>query len=213
MSVGACITSDRPGRLQSAFSGLTSTRKPLAIPQGRGSSHRARVRVSAGCGSSRGRHLRIGWRRDEPVWHCVARTARDDRVLDDDEWARVAHEIMNRTGLAADGDDDAVRWVAVRHADDHIHIVATLARQDGTKPKTWNDFYRVREACQAVELHYGLKVTAPGDRTAARRPTRSETEHARQRRWAEVPRITLRRHVNCRTNPRAPAPCDLQKNP
>ncbi|GII34980.1 relaxase/mobilization nuclease domain-containing protein [Planotetraspora mira] len=132
---------------------------------------------------------------DEPVWHCVARAARDDRVLDDDEWARVAHEIMNRTGLAASGDDDAVRWVSVRHADDHIHIVATLARQDGTKPKTWNDFYRVREACQAVERHYGLKVTAPGDRTAARQPTRSETEQARRRRWTEVPRITLRRHA------------------
>jgi hypothetical protein len=26
--------------------------------------------------------------------------------------------------------------------------VATLARQDGTRPKVWNDFYRVREACQ-----------------------------------------------------------------
>ncbi|WP_433347275.1 hypothetical protein ACQP25_29610 [Microtetraspora malaysiensis] len=48
---------------------------------------------------------------------------------------------MNRTGLARDGDDDGVRWVAVRHADDHIHIVATLARQDRTKPKTWNDFH------------------------------------------------------------------------
>ncbi|MEV0971018.1 relaxase/mobilization nuclease domain-containing protein [Microtetraspora glauca] len=131
----------------------------------------------------------------EPVWHCAVRAAREDRILDDDEWARVAYEIMNATGLARDGDDDGVRWVAVRHADDHIHIVATLARQDGTKPKTWNDFYRVREACQAVERRFGLRVTAPGDRTAARRPTRSETEQARRRRWAETPRTALRRHV------------------
>ncbi len=131
----------------------------------------------------------------EPVWHCAVRAAREDRILDDDEWARVAYEIMNATGLARDGDDDGVRWVAVRHADDHIHIVATLARQDGTKPKTWNDFYRVREACQAVERRFGLRVTAPGDRTAARRPTRSETEQARRRRWAEIPRTALRRHV------------------
>ncbi|GIH68372.1 relaxase/mobilization nuclease domain-containing protein [Sphaerimonospora thailandensis] len=131
----------------------------------------------------------------EPVWHCVARAAREDRVLDDDEWAQVAHEIMNRTGLACDGDDDGVRWVAVRHADDHIHIVATLARQDGTKPRTWNDFYRVREACQAVERRYGLRVTAPGDRTAARRPTRSETEQTKRKQWTEVPRVALRRHV------------------
>ncbi|MEW9533623.1 relaxase/mobilization nuclease domain-containing protein [Microbispora sp. NPDC049125] len=131
----------------------------------------------------------------EPVWHCVARAAREDRILDDDEWAHIAHEIMGRTGLAADGDDDGVRWVAVRHADDHIHIVATLARQDGTKPKTWNDFYRVREACQAVERRYGLRLTAPGDRTAARRPTRSETEQTRRKRLPEVPRNALRRYV------------------
>ena len=29
----------------------------------------------------------------------------------------------------------AVRWVAVRHAPDHIHLVATLARQDRIRPK------------------------------------------------------------------------------
>ncbi|MEU7002706.1 hypothetical protein [Nonomuraea sp. NPDC046570] len=131
----------------------------------------------------------------EPVWHCVARAAEQDRILDDDEWAQVAHEIMHRTGLAAHEDDEAVRWVAVRHASDHIHIVATLARQDGVKPKTWNDFFRVREACQAVEHRFGLRLTAPGDRTAARRPTRAENEHARRRRWTEAPRIALRRQV------------------
>ena len=56
-------------------------------------------------------------------------------MLGDDEWAQVACDIMHRTGLAPYGqDDDAVRWVAVRHAADHIHIVAMLARQDGTAP-------------------------------------------------------------------------------
>ncbi|TQS23022.1 relaxase/mobilization nuclease domain-containing protein [Microbispora hainanensis] len=131
----------------------------------------------------------------EPVWHCVARAARQDRILSDDEWAQVAQEIMTRTGLASADDDGGVRWVAVRHADDHIHIVATLARQDGTKPRTWNDFYRVREACQAVERRYALRLTAPGDRTAARRPTRSETEQTRRRGWDKVPRTVLRQHV------------------
>ena len=77
---------------------------------------------------------------DKPVWHCSVRAAPGDRVLSDGEWAQVAAEIMHRTGLAPHGDDLGVRWVAVRHAGDHIHIVATLARQDGTKPRTWNDF-------------------------------------------------------------------------
>ena len=103
--------------------------------------------------------------------------------------------IMDRTGLAPEGDDLGVRWVAVRHAADHIHLVATLARQDGTRPKVWNDFYRVREACQEAERRFGLRRTAPADRTAARRATRAETEQAARRGWAEPPRATLRREV------------------
>ena len=102
---------------------------------------------------------------------------------------------MHRTGLAPAGDDLGVRWVAVRHAADHIHIVATLARQDGTRPKTWNDYYRVREACQEAERRLGLRSTAPADRTAARRATRAETEQAARRGWAEPARVTLRREV------------------
>ncbi len=132
-----------------------------------------------------------------PVWHCVARAAPGDRMLSDDEWAQVAGEILHRTGLAPRGqEDDAVRWVAIRHAADHIHIVATLARQDGRRPRLSNDYYRVREACLAAEERFGLRRTAPGDRTAASRPTRAENEKTRRRGWREVPRITLRRQVS-----------------
>jgi hypothetical protein len=132
---------------------------------------------------------------DKPVWHCSVRTAPEDRVLPDAEWAQVAVRIMHRTGLAPEGDDLGVRWVAVRHAADHIHLVATLARQDGTRPKVWNDFYRVREACQEAERRFGLRRTAPADRTAARRATRAESEQAARRGWGEPPRASLRREV------------------
>jgi hypothetical protein len=132
---------------------------------------------------------------DKPVWHCSVRAAPEDRVLTDAEWAQVAGAIMHRTGLAPEGDDLGVRWVVVRHAADHVHLVATLARQDGTRPKVWNDFYRVREACKEAELWFGLRRTAPGDRTAARRATRAETEQAGRRGWGEPPRATLRREV------------------
>ncbi len=118
-------------------------------------------------------------------------------MLSDDEWAQVAAEIMHRTGLAPYGqEDDAVRWVAIRHADDHIHIVATLARQDGGRPRLSNDYYRVREACLAVENRFGLRRTAPGDRTAGARPTRAENEKTRRRGWQEAPRVTLKREVS-----------------
>jgi hypothetical protein len=131
----------------------------------------------------------------KPVWHCSVRAAPQDRMLSDAEWARIAARIMHRTGLAPDGDDLAVRWVAVRHAPDHIHLVATLARQDRIRPKLWNDFYRVREACQEAERWYSLRATAPADRTAAKRPTRAESEQAARRGWSEPPRVQLRREV------------------
>jgi hypothetical protein len=132
---------------------------------------------------------------NKPVWHCAVRAAPDDRMLSDAEWAQVAALVMDRTGLAPEGDEMGVRWVAIRHAADHVHIVATLASQDGTQPRIWNDFFRVREACQDAERVFGLRSTAPADRTAAKRPTRAESEQATRRGWGEPPRATLRREV------------------
>jgi len=129
-----------------------------------------------------------------PVWHCSMRAAPEDRMLSDDEWAQMAHDVMDRTGLSPYGqEDEAVRWVAVRHGDDHIHLVAMLARQDGGKPSVSWERYMVRAACLAAEQLYGLRCTAPADHTAARYPTRAESEKAARRGLAEAPRITPRR--------------------
>ena len=143
-------------------------------------------------------HAALGPRNFErPVWHCAVRAAPEDRLLSDAEWAEIAGEIMHRTGLAPHGqDDDAVRWIAVRHGSDHIHIVAMLARQDGGKPRLSNERYRVREACRAAEERHGLRRTAPGDRTAAGRPTCAENEKSRRNGRPEAPRVTLRRAVS-----------------
>ena len=131
-----------------------------------------------------------------PVWHCSMRAAPGDRMLSDDEWALLAHEVMHRTGLSPYGQqDEAVRWIAVRHGDDHMHLVAMLARQDGGKPSLSWERYKVRAACLAAEQRYGLRSTAPADHTAARRPTRAENEKAARRGLDEAPRITLRRQV------------------
>ena len=55
--------------------------------------------------------------------------------------------------------------------------------------------YKVRAACLAAEQRYGLRSTAPADRTAARRPTRAENEKAARRGLDGAPRVTLRRQV------------------
>jgi MobA/VirD2-like, nuclease domain len=142
-------------------------------------------------------HAALGkWGCRRPVWHCVMRAAPRDKTLSDDEWAQIAGDVMNRTGLSPYGqEDDAVRWIAVRHGDDHIHIVAMLARQDGRRWRLDFEKLRVRDACLAAEERYGLERTAPGDSTAARRPSRAESEKAARRGLDEPPRITLRRLV------------------
>ena len=131
-----------------------------------------------------------------PVWHCSLRAAPEDKMLSDEEWAQIAGDVMHCTGLSRRGaEDEGVRWIAVRHGPDHIHLVAMLARQDFRRPRLDFERYRVREACRAAEARYGLRRTAPGDRTAAHQPSRAETEKATRRRLDEPPRVTLRRAV------------------
>ena len=115
---------------------------------------------------------------DRMVWHCPLRVAPGDRSLTDAEWAQVARDVMHRTGIAPLGDPGGCRWIAVRHDEESIHIVAVLARQDGSAARVPNDYRRVREACLAAEKRYGLTVTAPADRTAATHTTRAEVEKA-----------------------------------
>lgn len=105
------------------------------------------------------------------VWHCTVQAHPDDRPLTDHQWADIAADIMHRTGLAPRGDTRAVRWVAARHGKDHIHIIATLARQDGTWPAASRDVAMVRHACHAAEDRYGLHSTRlTGKKGSARRP-------------------------------------------
>lgn len=114
------------------------------------------------------------------VWHCSIRAAPEDRHLSDDEWATIARRVLNATGIAPAGDPDACRWVAVRHADDHIHIVATKVRGDLRAPRNWNDFLRADNELVAIEKEYGLRQVPRGDRTAAKPPTRAEQEKAQR---------------------------------
>ena len=115
---------------------------------------------------------------DRHVWHCALRVAETDRRLTDAEWQAVAEDVVARTGFAPRGDDGGCRWVAVRHAHDHIHLVVVLARQDGRAVREYRDFVRLREACRAAEARYGLVSTAPADRTATPATSGREADKA-----------------------------------
>lgn len=70
--------------------------------------------------------------------------------------------------------------MAVRHAPDHVHVVATLVRQDGRRVFPRQDFLRSREASRAVEDRYGLTTTAPVGGTSTPETTRAEWRKHRQ---------------------------------
>jgi hypothetical protein len=110
----------------------------------------------------------------KPVYHLAISAAPGDRTLTDAQWADIAGQYLDRLGLAQRGDSDAVRWVAVRHADNHVHVVATLVRQDGRRVFPHHDFYRAREVSLDVERQYRLGPTSPVDRTANPETTRAE---------------------------------------
>ncbi|MEO3750794.1 relaxase/mobilization nuclease domain-containing protein [Streptomyces sp. B6B3] len=126
------------------------------------------------------------------VWHCSVRAAPGDRLLTDDEWGTVAHRLVRAVGLAPDGDPDGCRWVAVRHADDHIHIVATMVRGDLRRPRLNYDYKKAQAECRVLEREMGLRQLNPGDGTAAKRPTSAERFKAERTGRPETARETLR---------------------
>ncbi|MGV9424439.1 relaxase/mobilization nuclease domain-containing protein [Streptomyces sp. NPDC003656] len=141
------------------------------------------------------RNSEFGKQVADHVWHCPVRAAPEDRHLSDAEWAEIAERIVEAAGIAPAGDDLGCRWIAVRHADDHIHILATTVREDGRRPKLHDSGLRVGDACRQIEKDYGLRQLEKGDRTADRRPTQAEMHKAKRLGWQETSREWLQRSI------------------
>ena len=143
--------------------------------------------------------LRASKRPEKHVWHLSVRAAPEDPVISDEDWAAIARRMVAATGIAPDGDEAACRWAAVRHADDHIHIIATLVRDDGRRPRLHNEARRAQTECRRIEADYNLRRVHAGDGTAAKPPTSAERHKAeregRDRTAREELRETVRRAV------------------
>jgi hypothetical protein len=131
------------------------------------------------------RNSEFGRKVTDHVWHCPVRAAPEDRYLSDAEWGEIAQRIVEAAGIAPPGDDLACRWIAVRHADDHIHILATTVREDGRRPKLHDSGLRVGDACREIEKDYGLRRLKKGDRTGTRRPTQAEMHKVERLGWEQ----------------------------
>ncbi|MEW1724797.1 relaxase/mobilization nuclease domain-containing protein [Streptomyces sp. NPDC093109] len=129
------------------------------------------------------------------VWHTSVRADPGDRVLSDEEWADIARRIVAATGIDLGGGQPGCRWAAVRHADDHIHIVATLVTEDGHRPDDYRSGTRAQAEARLIEKELGLHEVAPGDGTAAQRPTSAERHKAKRQGRERTAREELRESV------------------
>ncbi|MFI6893682.1 mobilization protein [Streptomyces sp. NPDC050256] len=131
----------------------------------------------------------------DTVWHCPVRAAPEDPILSDGQWADIARRMVAAAGIAPDGDEEACRWVAVRHADDHIHIAATLVRHDGRRPERGYDQRAVQREARSIEIDYGLRRLKQGDGTGAKHHTSKEHFKAKRLGQGAAARDVLRLRV------------------
>ncbi|OBC06979.1 MULTISPECIES: relaxase/mobilization nuclease domain-containing protein [Gordonia] len=128
-----------------------------------------------------------GYTKHGYVWHTSIAIPATDGALTQDTWAQIARDVMERTGIAAADDPGGCRWIAVHHGrsaegNDHIHIAATLVRQDtGARVHPRNDYRNLRSVMREWEDRLGLTVTAQNARDADRPATRGEFEKAARR--------------------------------
>ena len=135
------------------------------------------------------------------VWHCSLSLKAEEGQLTDARWAEVAGEFVDRMEFTDAGGKAACRWVAVRHGvskagNDHVHLVVSLVRDDGTKASVWNDRPRAQQVARDLEEQFGLQVTtgrAAGVGTRGVKPAESARAVREQR--VEPVRPDLERRV------------------
>lgn len=98
----------------------------------------------------------------KPIWQVSLRCAPGDRALTDTEWRDAATAFMTQMGL------EDRPWVVVRHADDHVHLVASRVTDTGQVWHGRQDYRQAQTACAQIEQAYGLQA-APRETTRVSR--------------------------------------------
>jgi hypothetical protein len=137
---------------------------------------------------------------DGHVWHASWSLRAEEGRLPDEVWGQIAHDVADGMGFSAAGGKAPCPWVAVHHGpstggNDHIHFVACLVREDGTKANVWRDRPRAQALARELETKYGLqplesRAAGRGDRGVSR-PVLERAEAA----GVEPETVTLARTV------------------
>ncbi|XUK61105.1 Relaxase [Plantibacter sp. RU18] len=132
------------------------------------------------------------------VFHCSLSLSAEEGIQTDERWAEIAAEFADKMGFTETSGKAPLRWVAVRHGlssagNDHVHIVASIVREDGTKWSDYNDRPRVQKAAREIEEKFGYRQL--GTLNAERGYHQAEKQIAEKRGLVELPRETLQRRV------------------
>lgn len=120
------------------------------------------------------------------VWHCSLSLSPEEAALGDEVWGRIAADFMSEMGFTGSDGKAPCRWVAIHHGSaknggDHIHIAATIVREDGTKWTPWYDQRRAQKACNVLEHRYGLLVVESREHARGSRCDSAAAQNAAKR--------------------------------
>ncbi|MEG3879836.1 relaxase/mobilization nuclease domain-containing protein [Microcoleus sp. herbarium7] len=112
------------------------------------------------------------------VFHATLSVASTEKLEDSEEndqrWLAIAADYMKTMGF------DNNQYTVVKHSDtehDHIHIVATRIRLDGSVVDDSWDYYKSQETIRQLERNYNLETVAPSWETDKRAQTTGEYRH------------------------------------
>jgi len=136
-----------------------------------------------------------------PVWHCSLSVKAEDGPLSEEQWHTVAGRFVDKLGWSESVSGRwPMPWLAIHHGlskagNDHIHVVVSMVREDGTYVDTHNDYARAQQACRELEAELGLTAVV-GPHLGLGSTGLTPAELNRQDRTGTEPaRLTLERAV------------------
>ena len=109
------------------------------------------------------------------VFHATLSVDRTQKLEDSEEndqrWLAIAADYLKTMGF------DNNQYTVVKHNDtdhDHVHIVASRIRLDGSVVDDSWDYYRSQETIRQLEQNYNLEIVAPSWEKDKRSPTTGE---------------------------------------